>query len=290
MTTLTLGYSPCPNDTYIFGALALGLTRAPGVTFDIRLADVQTLNEWALEGRLDVTKLSFAALLTPPIAARYALLDVGAALGRHCGPLVVARKPFAPEALRRKRLVTPGRLTTAHLLIRLFTDDAPIVTELPFERIMPAVAAGDYDAGVIIHESRFVYPTFGLTRIVDLGEWWEATTGLPLPLGGIAIRQTLDETTRRLVTEAARESLSYADARPEAIRPYIAAHAQEMSADVQARHIALYVNEFTRDLGAEGRAAIEALRCRSRLLTDGAGRQPETTPGSSPSPAPSAAR
>ncbi len=272
MTTLTLGYSPCPNDTHIFGALALGLTRAPGVTFDIRLADVQTLNEWALEGRLDVTKLSFAALLTPPIAARYALLDVGAALGRNCGPLVVAREPFAAEALRRKRIVTPGTLTTARLLMRLFTDDAPSAGELPFERIMPAVAAGAYDAGVIIHESRFVYPTFGLTRIVDLGEWWETTTGLPLPLGGIAIRQTLDEATRRAVTTAIRESLDYADARPEDVRPYIAAHAQEMSSEVQAQHIALYVNEFTRDLGEEGRAAIDWLRCRARSLTDGARR------------------
>lgn len=267
MTTLTLGYSPCPNDTYIFGALALGLVHAPGVTFDIRLADVQTLNEWALEGVLDVTKLSFAALLTPPVAARYALLDVGAALGRNCGPLVVAREAFAPEKLRRKRIVTPGRLTTAHLLMRLFTDDAPIAAELPFERIMPAVAAGDYDAGVIIHESRFVYPTFGLTRIVDLGEWWEATTGLPLPLGGIAVRQTLDAATRRSVTEAVRRSLAYADARPEEVRPYIAAHAQEMSPDVQARHIALYVNEFTRRLGDEGRVAVEALRRQARRLT-----------------------
>lgn len=266
MTTLTLGYSPCPNDTYIFGALALGLTRTPGVTFDVRLADVQTLNEWALEGRLDVTKLSVAALLTPPIAARYDLLDVGAALGRNCGPLVVAREPFAPEELRRKRIVTPGKLTTAHLLIRLLTDDAPIAAALPFERIMPAVAAGDYDAGVIIHESRFVYPMFGLTCIVDLGAWWEATTGLPLPLGGVAVRRTLDAATRRLVTEAVRESLAYADARPEDVRPYIAAHAQEMAPDVQARHIALYVNEFTRDLGDEGRAAVDALRRRARRL------------------------
>ncbi|MCS7080747.1 MAG: 1,4-dihydroxy-6-naphthoate synthase [Chloracidobacterium sp.] len=269
MTTLTLGYSPCPNDTYIFGALALGLVRAPGMTFDIRLADVQTLNEWALAGRLDVTKLSFAALLTPPIAERYDLLDVGAALGRNCGPLVVAREPFAAEELRRKRLVTPGKLTTAHLLIRLFTDDAPIAAESPFERILPAVAVGDYDAGVIIHESRFVYPTFGLTRIVDLGEWWEATTGLPLPLGGIAVRRTLDAETRQAVRQVIRESLAYADAHPEAVRPYIAAHAQEMSADVQSRHIALYVNEFTRNLGDEGRAAVEALRRQAQQLRRG---------------------
>ncbi len=269
MIRLTVGYSPCPNDTYMFGALALGLVRAPGVTFDIRLADVQTLNEWALEGVLDVTKLSFAALLAPPIADRYTLIEVGAALGRGCGPLVIAREPFPPETLRHKRVVTPGKLTTAHLLVRLFTDDAPVTAELPFERILPAVAAGDYDAGVIIHESRFVYPAFGLTCIVDLGAWWEATTGLPLPLGGIAVRQTLDHTLRHVVTETLRKSLAYADADPAAVRPYIAEHAQEMAVEVQAQHIALYVNEFTRDLGDEGRAAVEALRrrCTERFLT-----------------------
>lgn len=140
MPTLTLGYSPCPNDTYIFGALALGIVRVPGLAFDIRLADVQTLNEWALEGRLDVTKLSFAAWLTPEVSAPYALLEVGAALGRNCGPLVVAREPMELGTLRNKQVVTPGRLTTAHLLLRLFTGDAPIAAELPFERIMPAVA------------------------------------------------------------------------------------------------------------------------------------------------------
>ncbi|WP_283249992.1 MqnA/MqnD/SBP family protein [Chloracidobacterium aggregatum] len=142
MPTLTLGYSPCPNDTYIFGALALGIVRVPGLAFDIRLADVQTLNEWALEGRLDVTKLSFAAWLTPEVSAPYALLEVGAALGRNCGPLVVAREPMELGTLRNKQVVTPGRLTTAHLLLRLFTGDAPIAAELPFERIMPAVAGG----------------------------------------------------------------------------------------------------------------------------------------------------
>lgn len=259
MPTLTLGYSPCPNDTYIFGALALGIVRVPGVAFDIRLADVQTLNEWALEGRLDVTKLSFAAWLTPEVSTRYTLLEVGAALGRHCGPLIVAREPMNLTTLRDRRMVTPGRLTTAHLLLRLFTDDAPIAAELPFERIMPAVAQGQYDAGVIIHESRFVYPTFGLVCLADLGEWWERQTGLPLPLGGIVARQTLGADTQALVTRAIRESLAYADAHPEVIWPYISAHAQEMSAEVQAQHIALYVNDFTRDLGAEGRQAVETL-------------------------------
>ncbi|MFQ3580683.1 MAG: 1,4-dihydroxy-6-naphthoate synthase [Chloracidobacterium sp.] len=268
MTTLTLGYSPCPNDTYIFGALALGLVRPPGMTFDIRLADVQTLNEWAQAGTLDVTKLSFAALLTPEVTAHYDLLEVGAALGRNCGPLVVARESFSADTLRNKRIVTPGRLTTAHLLIRLFTNDAPVAAELPFERIMPAVVNGDYDAGVIIHESRFVYPTFGLTRILDLGMWWEQSTGLPLPLGGIAVRRTLDATQREQISQALRESLAYADAHPTAVQPYIAAHAQEMAADVQAQHIALYVNAFTRDLGDEGRRAIAALRRHAQGLSD----------------------
>jgi Predicted periplasmic solute-binding protein len=266
MPTLTLGYSPCPNDTYIFGALALGIVRVPGLAFDIRLADVQTLNEWALEGRLDVTKLSFAAWLTPQVSVQYTLLEVGAALGRNCGPLVVARGPMELGTLRNKQVVTPGRLTTAHLLLRLFTGDAPIAAELPFEQIMPAVAEGRYDAGVIIHESRFVYPDFGLVCLVDLGEWWERQTGLPLPLGGIAARQTLDGPTRMLVTQVIRESLAYADAHPEVIWPYIAAHAHEMSAEVQAQHIALYVNDFTRNLGAEGWRAIETLHQYAQRL------------------------
>ncbi len=271
MPTLTLGYSPCPNDTYIFGALALGIVRVPGLAFDIRLADVQTLNEWAMEGRLDVTKLSFAAWLTPEVSARYSLLEVGAALGRNCGPLVVARAPMELAMLRNQQVVTPGRLTTAHLLLRLFTGDAPIAAELPFERIMPAVAEGLYDAGVIIHESRFVYPDFGLVCLMDLGEWWEQQTGLPLPLGGIAARQTLDDTTHGLVTQAIRESLAYADTHPEVIWPYVAAHAQEMSAEVQAQHIALYVNDFTRNLGTEGWQAIETLHQYARRLA----RRPE---------------
>ncbi|MGQ9896400.1 MAG: 1,4-dihydroxy-6-naphthoate synthase [Acidobacteriota bacterium] len=266
MPTLTLGYSPCPNDTYIFGALALGIVRIPGLAFDIRLADVQTLNEWALGGKLDVTKLSFAAWLTPDVLARYTLLKVGAALGRNCGPLVVARAPIEPAALHSKQVVTPGALTTAHLLLRLFAGDAPIAAELPFDRIMPAVAQGLYDAGVIIHESRFVYPTFGLVCVVDLGKWWEGQTGLPLPLGGIAARQALDAPTQALVTQAIRESLAYADAHPEVIWPYIAAHAQEMSVEVQSQHIALYVNEFTRDLGTEGQQAISTLRHYARRL------------------------
>lgn len=265
---LTLGYSPCPNDTYIFGALALGHVAAPGLTFDIRLEDVETLNRLALDRALDVTKLSFAALLAPEIEAEYELLASGGALGRGCGPLVVAREPFSPEELAKKRIVTPGRRTTAHLLTRLFTDGATVAAELPFEKIMPAVAAGDFDAGVIIHESRFTFPGFGLHKIVDLGEWWETTTGKPIPLGGIVARRSLGDATIRAVERAIAASLAHAEAHPETVADYIRQHAQEMSDEVQRAHIALYVNEFSRDLGPEGRAAVAELRHRAATMND----------------------
>lgn len=264
---LTLGYSPCPNDTYIFGALALGHVAAPGLTFDIRLEDVETLNRLALDHALDVTKLSFAALLAPEIEAEYELLASGGALGRGCGPLVVAREPFRPEELASKRIVTPGRRTTAHLLTRLCTGGATVAAELPFEKIMPAVAAGEFDAGVIIHESRFTFPGFGLHKIVDLGEWWETTTGKPIPLGGIVARRSLGEGVIRAVERAIAASLAHADAHPETVGDYIRAHAQEMSEDVQRAHIALYVNEFSHDLGPEGRAAVAELRRRAAAGT-----------------------
>lgn len=260
---LTLGYSPCPNDTYIFGALALGHVAAPGLAFDIRLEDVETLNRLALAGTLDVTKLSFAALLSPEIEDRYELLASGGALGRGCGPLVIAREPFAPEELAKKRIVTPGKLTTAHLLTRLFTSGATVAAELPFEKIMPAVASGEFDAGVIIHESRFTFPDFGLHKIVDLGEWWETTTGKPIPLGGIVARRSLGDATIRAIERAIAASLAHADTHPATVRDYIREHAQEMSEDVRNAHIALYVNEFSRDLGAEGRAAVAELRRRA---------------------------
>lgn len=264
---LTLGYSPCPNDTYIFGALALGLVTIPGIEFDIRLEDVETLNQLAKENTLDVTKVSYAAL-ADGLEESYVLLASGGALGRGCGPLVVSQTPIQPSELPAKRVVTPGNLTTAHLLMRLFSPQTTLAGTLPFDQIMPAVAAGDFDVGVIIHESRFTYPNYHLHLVIDLGDWWEKNTGQPIPLGGILAKRSLGQETITQVEQAIAQSLRYAHSHPEQIQPYIQHHAQEMDPTVQARHIALYVNELSLDLGVEGHAAVKELLERAKALQE----------------------
>jgi 1,4-dihydroxy-6-naphthoate synthase len=200
---------------------------------------------------------------------RYGLLRSGGALGRGCGPLVVARAAFDADALAGKTVAIPGKLTTAALLVRLFAprlSDANIVV-LPFHEIMPAVSGGRVDAGVIIHESRFTYQRHGLTRIVDLGEWWERETGHAIPLGGIAMRRDLGAELIRRTERALTDSVDYAYAHPEHVWPTIRRHAQEMEDEVMRQHIALYVNDFTRDYGVEGEAAIRYLLETAERLT-----------------------
>ena len=189
--TLTLGYSPCPNDTFIFHALVHGLVPTPGFAVRERLEDVETLNRLALEGVLDLTKVSCHAL--GHLRDRYALLRSGGALGRGCGPLVVAAAPTTMAELRGRRIAIPGAMTTANLLLQLYGEGFADVVPLPFDRIMPALKAGAADAGVIIHESRFTYRAAGFHAVLDLGAWWEAETGLPIPLGGILARRDLGE-------------------------------------------------------------------------------------------------
>jgi 1,4-dihydroxy-6-naphthoate synthase len=258
MTPLTLAYSPCPNDTFIFTPWAEGrIDGAPAVVE--RYEDIDTLNRIALAGEPDVVKVSFHAF--GHLRDRYGLLRSGGALGRGCGPLVVARTPFDADGLTARTVAIPGRLTTAALLVRLFApglSDANIVV-LPFHEIMPAVCSGQVDAGVIIHESRFTYQRHGLTRIVDLGEWWERETGHAIPLGGIAMRRDLGAELIRRTERALTASVDYAHAHPADVWPTIRRHAQEMEDDVMRQHIALYVNDFTRDYGAEGEAAIRHL-------------------------------
>ena len=256
-TELTLGYSPCPNDTFIFHALVHGVVGAQGLRFAERLEDVETLNRLAARAELDVTKISYGA--APGLLADYVLLRSGGALGRGCGPLIVAREPFSREALAGKRIAIPGRSTTANLLLRLYAPDAAPGIELVYSDIMPAVARGEVDAGLIIHESRFTYPQHGLTRVVDLGEWWEQATGLPIPLGGIMARRALGEDAIRAVDDAIRRSVEHAFAHPDASREYVRAHAQEMDDDVARQHIALYVNPFSVDVGDPGERAIREL-------------------------------
>jgi len=257
MRELSLGFSPCPNDTYIFHALVHGQVPCPGFHFNERLEDVETLNQLTLAGTLDISKVSYH--LMGHIRDRYQLLAAGGALGRGCGPLLVNRSAAPPEALRGKRIAVPGRYTTASLLLQLFNPELTELVFMPFHEIMPAVAAGQVDAGVIIHEARFTYATYGLHCLVDLGTWWEETTGHPLPLGGIAIRRDLGPQAAAAINAALRASIQHARQHPAAALPYIRSHAQEMSDEVCAAHIDLYVNDYSLDLGAAGRAAVADL-------------------------------
>ncbi len=256
MRELTFGYSPCPNDTFAFHALTHGIVQAP---FRIRpvLLDIEELNRRAHEGEFDVTKLSVGAFAA--VGDRYRLLRSGAALGHGVGPLVVARKPMSIQDAARGRLAIPGRETTAYRLLRLAAPDLGDVREMRYDRILRAVADGDVDAGLIIHESRFTYADHGLVEVVDLGAWWERETGLPVPLAGICVRSDIDDGTRAAIEDAIRASVQHAFDNPAASRAYVRAHAQELSDEVCAQHIALYVNRHSLDIGDEGLRAIARL-------------------------------
>jgi 5,8-dihydroxy-2-naphthoate synthase len=257
---LTFGFSPCPNDTFAFHALVHGLVDAPFRAKPV-LLDIEELNRRAHEGELDLTKLSFGAI--PAVGDAYTMLRSGAALGRGVGPLVVARAPATLADAATGRIAIPGRETTAFLLLRLLASELGDVVELRYDEILGAVAHGDVDAGLIIHESRFTYHEHGLVQVADLGELWEEQSGLPIPLAAICARSDLDDELRDAAERAIRESVEYAFAHPDASREYVRAHSQELSDEVCDQHIALYVNEFSVDLGDEGLAAIEALTARA---------------------------
>jgi 1,4-dihydroxy-6-naphthoate synthase len=261
MKSLSLGYSPCPNDTYIFYALTHNKVAIPGHTIEQRLEDVETLNQLALDGLLDLTKISYHAL--GHLRDRYVLLHSGGALGRGCGPLVIAPKLTDMQALRGKRIAVPGKLTTANLLLQLHGAGYEDLLILPFDQIMGALQSGAADAGVIIHESRFTYQQAGFHEVLDLGAWWETDSGLPIPLGGILARRDLGEKTIRMADEAIRSSLEYARLHPQEPRSYIKEHAQELENNVIDAHINLYVNDFSLNLGDEGIMAVEALLSRA---------------------------
>ena len=263
MSPLKLGYSPCPNDTFIFYGLVHGkIPEAP--VFKEVLEDIETLNQMAFDQALDVTKISFHALAH--LRTHYCLLHAGGALGRGCGPLVIAREPLAPGELEGKTIAIPGRLTTAALLLRLFQPQLEGLVVMPFHRIMDAVEKGEADAGVIIHESRFTYPEYGLKKVIDLGEWWEDTTGHPIPLGGILARRSLGAERIGRIDSALKASVDYAHEYPERVRAYIREHAQEMDEQVMQQHIDLYVNAYTWDYGMEGEAAIRDLFDRAETV------------------------
>ncbi|HEX5543792.1 MAG TPA: 1,4-dihydroxy-6-naphthoate synthase, partial [Micromonospora sp.] len=258
---LSLAISPCPNDTFVFHALVHGLVpQAPPVT--VTYADVDITNNAAEGGAFDLVKVSYAAL--PWLLHDYHLLPCGGALGRGCGPLVLVHGSAAqPTDLDGATVAVPSERSTAYLLFRLWSADRPParIEVVPFHKIMPGVAAGRYDAGLVIHEARFTYPRYGLSALVDLGQWWESDTGLPIPLGAILARRGVVDPAA--ATEWIRSSVRQAWANPEGTREYVLAHAQEMEPDVVDRHIGLYVNEFTAELGEEGYAAVDALLGRA---------------------------
>jgi len=254
---LTLGYSPCPNDTFIFHALVHGKIPLPGITIQERLEDVETLNQLARQKILDLTKISFHAY--GHLREDYVLLASGSALGRGCGPLVVARSPLTMEELRGLPIAIPGELTTANLLLQLHGEGFEQVRPMPFDRIMACVAGGELPAGVIIHESRFTFRRHGLHQVIDLGQWWEEETGSPIPLGGILARRDLGRGWILALEQGIAASLRHAWQHPEEPRTYIKANAQELDDSVIDQHIGLYVNDFSLDLGATGRQAVATL-------------------------------
>jgi 1,4-dihydroxy-6-naphthoate synthase len=257
MRSLKLGFSPCPNDTAIFHALAEGAIATEPYQFEVLLADVEVLNLRARKGLLDVCKVSIHAV--QHLLDQYWLLGAGGAIGRGCGPLIVSRVPMSPEELRHKAIAIPGKMTTANFLLRLTELHQGETVEMVFDQIMPAVAAGKVDAGVIIHEGRFTYPAQGLRLVLDLGDWWERNTGLPLPLGGIVVRRDLGPDVARFIEEKIRESLLFYRAHPETAWPYIARHAQEMAPEVIRSHIDTFVNEYSLNVGKDGADAIRFL-------------------------------
>ncbi|MBS1817076.1 MAG: 1,4-dihydroxy-6-naphthoate synthase [Acidobacteria bacterium] len=266
MPSLSLGFSPCPNDCFMFDAIVNNRIELEGLSFTAHLADVEALNHEAFAGRADVTKLSYHAYAY--CRKDYALLTAGSALGRNCGPLLISARPIAPEEVRhgKLRIAIPGVYTTANFLLGLAFPEATDRTPLVFSEIEGALLDGRFDAGLIIHENRFTYEAKGLHKIVDLGEFWERETGTPIPLGAIAIRRSLPDALKRTVNRLVRRSVEYAFAHRNASLPYVRAHAQEMSEEVMYKHIDLYVNDFSIDLGLEGTRAVTTLFDRAAAL------------------------
>ena len=261
---LSLSFSQCPNDCFIFDAIVNQRIDLEGLEFSIRMAGVETLNRAAFAGEADVTKLSYHAYAH--CLADYELLDAGSALGRNCGPLLISKRTISREEVATGELTiaVPGKYTTANLLLSLAFPDAQNKTELVFSDIEHALVKEKYDAGLIIHENRFTYEANGLKKIIDLGEFWEEKTDAPLPLGGIVIKRSLPDKVKHRVNRVLRRSVEYAFARPAASRDFVRANAQEMSEEVTCQHIELYVNKYSIDLGKEGKRAVEMLFERSK--------------------------
>lgn len=265
MSKMSIAFSPCPNDTFVFHALVHGLV--PGAPeFDVTYADIDITNGLAAKSdELDILKISYAAL--PYVLDKYALIPCGGALGRGCGPLVLVKEPgeVKPEMLSGAKVAVPSERSTAYMLFRLWAaQNVPggvgEIVVMPFNEIMPAVKEGRIDAGLVIHEARFTYQNYGLNLLADMGSWWEEDTGLPIPLGAIIARRSLDLES---ISKWIRESVESAWRDPDASQAYVMQHASELSEDVAKSHIDLYVNDFTADLGEKGFEAITTLLNRA---------------------------
>jgi len=252
---LTLGFSPCPNDTFIFDALVNKKIDTDGITVQPVLEDVQTLNEWALQGRLPITKISYGVL--PLLLDNYIVLNAGGALGKGVGPLLITKQAGANnKEVNDMTIAIPGEHTTAHMLFSLAYPQAVKKKFMLFSAIEDAVLKGEVDAGVIIHENRFTYQQKGLHKLVDLGEYWEGKTGNPIPLGGIVMKKTFDTALQQKVDALIKRSLEYAFKNYPLITDYVKQHSQEMSETVMRQHIDLYVNNYSLQLGPDGKAAV----------------------------------
>jgi len=254
---LSLGFSPCPNDTFIFDALVNRKIDTGKFEFDVFLEDVQTLNRWALEGRLDISKISYG--VWPLLQKDYSLLDAGGALGMGVGPLLISKNNILLKDINELSIAIPGEQTTAHLLFSLAFPQAKRKKFMVFSQIESAVLNDEADCGVIIHENRFTYMQRGLVKQMDLGEYWEQKTKSPIPLGGIVMRKEFSDADRRELDRLIRDSLGYSEAYYPDLSDYVTDHAQEMQEYVMRQHIDLYVNHFSLSLGEEGRKAVDTL-------------------------------
>jgi 1,4-dihydroxy-6-naphthoate synthase len=259
---LTLAYSPCPNDCFIFDALLHKKIDTEGLEFEVCHEDVETLNRNALEGTFDISKLSFHAYAY--VVEKYILLRAGSALGFNCGPLLIENGRWDPQATSHMRVAIPGKMTTANFLLSLAFPDLKQKTEYVFSEIEEAVLNGEADAGLIIHENRFTYEQKGLKKVIDLGEYWDSLIHAPIPLGGIVIRRDLDRSLQWKVNRLIRRSVAFAFEHPESSMPYVREHAQAMQEEVMRKHIALYVNDFSLDLGPSGTSAIQRMFSQAR--------------------------
>jgi len=254
---LSLAFSTCPNDTFIFDALVHKNIDTEGLDFDVILGDVEELNKLAFKGDVDITKLSYHAYAY--ISDNYKLLNSGSALGYKNGPLLISKHKIFPDELNDIKIAIPGKNTTANLLLSIAYPQAKNKKEYLFSDIEEAVLSGEVDAGLIIHENRFTYAEKGLNKIIDLGEFWEEKTKLPIPLGGIVVNRNLSVEIQKKIDRVLKRSIEYAFANPKSAYNYIKQFAQEMDEEVMYNHIKLYVNDFTKDLGTEGKKAIETL-------------------------------